>query len=168
MSTDQVATVRSWDAGTGTGLLVREQGRDDLEISRELLVDAGDLSPGQRVAFREAYEPVSDAEWQWTIHDVRVVSEEEAAVLTLERLCRDVQHAEERMRTAQEMASDDDVETAREDMVRAMEARGAGINELGRQLFEQGGAEAAGRVLGQLAPEHRSTVAREWTASGWS
>ena len=148
MSTDQVATVKSWDAGKGTGLLARDHGRDDLEISRELLVDAGDLAPGQRVAFREAYEPVSDAEWQWTIHDVRVVSDEEAAVLTLERLCRGVQHAEERMRTAPEL--------------------GAGINEIGRQLFERGGSEAARRVLSQLAEEHRSTVAREWTASGWT
>jgi hypothetical protein len=167
MGTDQVATVRSWDAGRGAGLLARGPGRDDLEISRELLVDGADLAPGQRVAFRETYEPTSDAEWHWAIHDVRVVSDEEAAVLTLERLCRDLQHAEAQMSTAQELASDDDVETAREDMLLAMSARDAGIRDIGRQVFEQGGSEAAGRVFSRLAQEHQSTVAHAWKAAGW-
>jgi hypothetical protein len=158
---DEVATVRSWDPARGSGLILRRAG-DDVEISRELLIDGADLNVGDRVAFHRAYERAANDEWGWTIHDVRVVSDEEASALELEWVCRDVTYAEERLSTAQQLASEDDVDTAHEDLARASASAHQRLAEIGRALSEHGGEEMMRRVLDRVDQAYRSSIRSDW------
>lgn len=78
MRREQIAMVKAWDAQQGRGVVERD-GREDLEITREQLLDPADLHRGQRVAFSECYEERAPQRWDWVIHGLRAVSDEEAA-----------------------------------------------------------------------------------------
>lgn len=80
MGRDEIATVKSWDARQGRGVLQRHGGAD-FDVTREQLLDEADLHEGQRVAFRETYEECAPRNWGWVIHDLRGVSDDEAAAL---------------------------------------------------------------------------------------
>jgi cold shock CspA family protein len=166
MSIETLATVKSWDAAAGTGVLARGDGSEDVEVSRALLVAATDLVAGQRVAFHHDYEPDPDGEWGWIVHDVRVVSADDAASIELEQLCRDVAYAESRMNTASEVASDDDVESSRDDLVRADQRMRSRVPEIGAGLYARGGEDAMRAVLGQVDPKYRATITIHWRGIG--
>jgi hypothetical protein len=168
----QLAIVKSWDTALGTGLLSRE-GVDDIEITRSMLATGDDLRVGDRVVFELTYDGYHDGEVRWSYGGVKAVSDDEAevikdelAVTELERLCSDVDHADSRMDVASELASDDDVDSARDDLVRAGETLRARVPQIGASLYERGGADAMHRVLGQVDQRYRATIAGGWRGIG--
>jgi len=165
MST-KLATVKSWDIPEGTGALARDDGLGDITVTRKLLVDCSEMTVGERVAFDQKFERSSDGEWRWTFGDVRPVSESDAAVIELENLCREASSAESDLNVAGEVASEDDVESAREHFGRADTALRSRVPEIGAALCEQGGQDLMGVVLDRIDPKYRATITNEWRQIG--
>lgn len=179
---EQLATVIAWDDASGIGRLARDLGLGgEDEIDRAKLAGATELGVGQRVAFVEAYERGPDDESGWTIRSVRAVDDAAFWAEVLERLCRDAEWAETDLRVATEVASEEDVDSARDAWKRADEhrkkrlpeigldiyARGewwptARLPEIGSSIYARGGESAMRAVLDRVDQEHRSVVADGW------
>jgi hypothetical protein len=163
----ELGTVAAWDTAAGSGRLARGNGLDDLCFERSALGGGSDIEVGERVAFDLDYERLPGADdYSWQVRSVRVVTEEDAAAIELETLCETVEHADSRLSAAQDLASDDDVESARESWSRAYDTMRKRVPEIGRELFARGGSDQMRAILSRVPEKHRSTITTEWEGIG--
>jgi len=90
------------------------------------------------------------------------MSNSAAIAKELDDLYRDERQAEGRYNAASEAASEDTVDSCREDWSRIRDKLRARVPAVGRELYDEGGTAALQAVLGLVDPKNRGRVSIEW------
>jgi hypothetical protein len=166
----EVGTVTTWDTATGAGRIARGDLLDDLSFDRSVLEGSIDAEVGQQVAYEMNYARMPGADdYDWQVQSVRVVSDDEAAVIELETVCTNVKSAESSLSSARDLATEDDVESAEAAWSRAYNTMQSRVPEIGRSLYERGGESMMREILGRVRKELQIVITVEWKGIGsWS
>jgi hypothetical protein len=107
-------------------------------------------------------------EYAWAVTRMWGVSDDDAVIIELENLCEAVEEADQRLTTAFELASDDDVDAARDTFTSADQAMRARVQELGAALYADGGDAKMRSILERVRPALRAMITTQWEhVQGW-